>query len=304
MKKELKHFLLRSGIFVVLFILISLVIGQKIVSSSLLYDFGIFIYGGMGKILLFSILGFILLYRERLLKLKTYKFERKNVLFLIISFVLVILFYLLELNISGITPNVISIVLVHLLFLSIFVFLILGIFGIKFILDFVKKFKKELIYFLIFGIIVYSLMNLVWRLWPYLSFIVLKISNFLLSFFGNTSVIENEVLVFNSFSAKIGEACSGIYSIFIFTALYLFAAILDWKKLNHKKVILLFVPAVIGAFFVNVLRVFLLFIVGEFISRNLALGLYHSYVGIIFFLIYFGLFWGLGYKWMKKGFKK
>lgn len=300
MNKELKQFIIRSSIFVGLFIIISLIIGQKIVTSSLLYDFSIFIYGGMGKILLFSILGFILLYRDRLLKLDIPTFNKSNIIFLAISFILVISFYILELNISSITPNIISILLVHLLFLSIFVFLILGIFGLKFIKSFAKKFKKELIYFLIFGIIVYSLMNLVWQLWPYLSMIVLKISNFLLSFFGNTSVIGNDVLVFNAFSAKIGEACSGIYSIFIFTALYLFAVIMDWKKLNHKKVILLFIPAVIGAFFVNVFRVFLLFIIGEFVSRDLALGLYHSYVGMIFFLIYFGLFWGLNYKWMKR----
>ena len=299
-KKGFKHFLIKSIIFVFLFILISLVIGQKIVSSSLLYDFNLFIYGGMGKVLLFSILGFILLYRERLLKLNAYSFKKENIFFLLISFISVILFYFLELNISKFSHCLISILLVHLLFLFIFVFLILGVFGFKFIKDFAKKFRKELIYFLIFGIVVYSLMNLVWKLWPFLSMVVLRISNYLLGFFGKTTIIGSDILVFNQFSAKIGEACSGIYSIFIFTSLYLFAVILDWKKLNKLKVGLIFVPAIIGAFFINVLRVFLLFITGAFVSRELALGLYHSYTGMLFFLIYFAVFWVLSYKWMKK----
>jgi exosortase/archaeosortase family protein len=62
----------------------------------------------------------------------------------------------------------------------------------------------------------------------------------------------------------------------------------------------LFAPAVIGAFMVNVIRVVLLMIVGESISRSLALGLYHSYIGMIFFLVYFVLFWLGTYKWMKR----
>jgi len=300
MDKGFKQFLTKSVIFIFLFVLISFIIGQKIVSSSLLYGFKIFIYGGLGYIFLFSVLGFILLYRERLLKFKTYPFKGGNLIFLLISFISVVSFYILELNISKFTPSLTSIILVHLLFLLIFIFLILGIFGIKFIRDFIFNFKKELTYFLIFGIVVYSLMNLVWGLWSYLSLIVLKISEFILGFFGNTNIIGEDILVFDGFSAKIGEACSGIYSIFIFTSLYLFAVILDWKKLNKIKAGIIFIPAIIGAFFVNILRVFLLFIFGAFISRNLALGLYHSYTGMIFFLIYFGIFWSLSYKWMKR----
>ncbi|KHO53798.1 MAG: hypothetical protein QT05_C0001G0020 [archaeon GW2011_AR13] len=300
MDKGFKQFITKSVIFIFLFVFISVIIGQKIVSSSLLYGFKIFIYGGWGYISLFSILGFILLYRERLLKLKVYSFSKGNIFFLLISLIATIGFYLLELNIQRLSPTFFSIILVHLLFLSIFIFLIMGIFGVKFIMDFINKFKKELVYFLIFGIVVYSLMNFVWQLWPYLSLIVLKITNLLLSFFGNTNIIGSDILVFEGFSAKIGEACSGIYSIFIFISLYLFAVILDWKKLNKTKAGLIFIPAIIGAFFVNILRVFLLFIFGAFVSHDLALGLYHSYTGMIFFLIYFAVFWSLSYNWMKK----
>lgn len=300
MDKGFKQFLCKTGIFLGLFVLISFVIGQRIVASSLLYGFKIFIYGGMGKILLFSIFGFVLLYRDRLLRLKYYEYEQKNILFLALSLIATIGFYILELNIAIFSPGTLTIFLVHLLFLSIFVFLGLGVFGIRFLENFFKEFKKELSYFLIFGVIVYSLMYQVWKLWPYLSLVVTKISAYLLGFIGEVSLIDKYTISFNGFSAQIGEACSGVYSIFIFTALYLFAVILDWKKLNKKKVMLIFVPAILGAFLVNVFRVFLLFVVGAFVSRTVAVGLYHSYVGMIFFLIYFAVFWKLSYNWMKK----
>jgi len=289
-----RQFLLKTTFFLVLFMLFSFIIGQGIVASALLMKFYIYIYGGMGYILLFSILGFVLL------ELESHKYKLSNLIFIIISLFCLAGFYVLELNINQISPTIANIILIHILFLSIFAFLGLGIYGLEFISNFINKFKKQISYFLIFGIIVYSLMKPVWSLWPYLSLIVLKANVFLLDFFGNVMIINESTIFFNNFSAQIAEACSGVYSIFIFTALYLFGIILDWHKLNKKKAILLFIPAVIGAFIINILRVFMIFIVGAFISRQLALELFHSYIGMVLFLVYFGVFWSLSYKWMKR----
>ncbi len=295
-----KQFLIKTSVFIGLFILFSAIIGQKIVSSDLLYKFNIFIYGGMGYILLFSVLGFILLHKDRFGDFKKYRYELKQIIFLFFSALCLAGFYILELNVSLVDINFISILFVHLLFLSTFILLGLGVFGLGFINDFIKKFKKELIYFLIFGVVVYFLMNAVWSLWSYLSLVVLKIVYFLLKFISeDVAVIGSNTLIFDGFAAQIAEACSGIYSIFIFSSLYLFSIFLDWKKLNKLKILLVFVPAVLGAFLVNVLRVFLLMVAGAHMSREIALGLYHSYVGMIFFLIYFAVFWLLFYKWMK-----
>jgi len=300
LKNGFKQFLVKTGVFLGLFVLISFIIGQKIVASSLLMGFNLYIYGGMGKILLFAILGFILLYRDKLLKLKHFKYWGGNIIFLAISLASVMGFYLLELNLEKFSPSIFSIILVHSLFLSIFVFLLFGIFGLRFVKSFFKDFKKELGYFLIFGIVVYSLMEQVWKLWPYFSLIVTKASVYLLDLIGNPILLDKYTISFNGFAAQIGEACSGVYSIFIFSSLYLFAVILDWKKMNKLKVALVFVPAIIGAFLVNILRVFLLFVIGAFVSEEIAIGLYHSYTGMIFFLIYFAIFWVLFYNWMKK----
>lgn len=299
--KGLKQILFKTIIFLIAFITISFIIGKRIVSSKLLYGFDIFIYGGMGYVLLFSIAGFVLLYKERLSQLKEYKYKFSDFVLVMVSIFLAVMFYILELNISKIEINLLNIFLIHLFFLSIFFFLAIGIFSLASIKEIIRNFKKELFYFLIFGIVAYALMAFVWQFWPYLSAIVLKITYFLLDFLGvDVQIVNNDMLRVKTFVVKIGEACSGIYSIFLFSALYIFIILLDRKKLNKTKASLIFAPALLGAFFVNVLRVFSLMLIGGYISREIALGLYHSYVGMIFFLIYFSLFLILFYNWMKK----
>ncbi len=295
-----RQFLVKTGVFVLLFLAFIFLIGTKLYKYGILEDWKIEIWGRVGYILLFSIAGFILLYRERLLKLESFKYKIKDFLLLILSFILLTGFYLFEINANKIPLILINIILVNILGVSIFVFLFLGVYGLSFIKEFIKKFKKELIYFLIFGIITASLMNFVWRLWPYFSLIVLKAVAILLRIIGaEFRIIEPRTIIVGDFGAQIAEACSGVYSIFLFTALYLFIVFIDWKKINKKKAALLFIPAVIGAFFVNILRVLMLFLVGGYISEEVAMGLYHSYTGMIFFLLYFAIFWFLFYKWMK-----
>jgi exosortase/archaeosortase family protein len=295
-----KQFLIKTLVFIGMFITFSFIVGQKIITSILLEGFKISIYGRIGYILLFSIAGFILIYRKRLTEFEKFKHKTRDFFIIGLSFVLLIAFYILELNIGKIPVNIVNIILVHLLFFSVFLSLILGVYGLEFVKHFVKKFKKEICYFLVFGIVMALLMNAVWSLWPYFSLVVLKVVSFLLKFVGNVNVINSNTLIYDGFAAQIAEACSGIYSIFIFTGLYLFAVFLDWKIMNKKKAIIAFVPAIIGAFLANILRVFLLMVVGAHVSREVALGLYHSYAGMLFFLGYFLIFWLIFYKWMKK----
>lgn len=301
MEKGFKQFLWKTGIFVTVFIIFSLIIGSKIFTADFINLWKISIYTRIGYILLFSIAGFILLYRQRLTHFKKFKYKPKDALMLIISIITLIGFYLIEIYSAQIPVTILNLILVHILGISIFLFLATGIYGIDFSKHFIKNFKKELIYFLIFGIVVYAFMNFVWNLWPYLSLAVLKVTQFLLNLIGiEVLVLGPSTISIQGFAAQIAEACSGIYSIFIFAALYLFIVLLDWNKINKNKAAALFIPAILGAFLFNILRVFILMLVGAYVSRNLALGLYHSYSGMIFFLIYFLVFWGLSYRWMKE----
>ena len=301
MEKGFKNFLFRTAIFIVVFMAFSFLIGTKIFTNNFIEVWKISIYTRIGYILLFSILGFILLYRKRLTEFPIYKYKAKDGVMMALSVVALAGFYFVETYSAQINQTLLNMILVHALGISIFAFLALGVYGISFAKHFAKKFKKELLYFLIFAIITYSFMNLVWGLWPYLSLAVLKVTTFLLKIIGiNVATFGTDGITVNGFSVIVAEACSGIYSIFIFTALYLFIVFLDWSKINKKKAATLFVPAVLGAFLFNIIRVFTLMLVGAYISREVALGLYHSYSGMLFFLIYFILFWGLLYKWMKK----
>jgi len=301
LEKGFKEFLWKTGVFVLLFIIFSGIVGVAVFSNGLLGTWKIDIYGRVGYILLFSMAGFILLYRKRLTEFSVYKRKTRDNLFIGLAFALLIVFYFVSKNINQLNPNFINILWFHALALSGFVFLVLGVYGFGFVKDFVKKFKKELGYFLVFGIIVYSFMKAVWSLWPYLSLGVLESIKFLLKLIGvQVNILGPASISVNGFAVEIAEACSGVYSIFIFSALYLFIVFLDWDKMNKKKAGILFIPAVLGAFAFNILRVFVLMLVGAFISRSLALGMYHSYAGMVFFLIYFLLFWGLLYKWMKR----
>ena len=301
LEKGFKQFLWKTLAFVILFIAFSLIVGTRLYKYNLLTSWGIGIYGRVGYILLFSIAGFILLYRKKLLDIESFKYKTRDVIFLQISVILLALFYLFEVYAYRFTINMASILSVHLVGIFIFVFLALGIYGFEFIKSFIIKFKRELLYFLGFAVVTGALMNVVWDSWTYLSLWVTEIVYHLLHLFSNTSlqIIPPRTLVFGSFGAEIAEACSGVYSIFLFTALYLFIVFLDWKEINKKKAALMFVPAVAGAFLANVFRVWLLFVVGAFVSPEIALGLYHSYAGMVFFLIYFAIFWFLFYKWMK-----
>lgn len=301
LEKGFKSFIFRTVIFIVLFMAFSYIIGTQIFNYNFIEVWKISIYTRIGYILLFSILGFILLYRKRLTEFSRYKYRSRDALMFMTSLTCLVAFYIVELYSPTIPFNLVNLLAVHALGILIFVFLALGVYGVSFSKHFLVKFKKELFYFLIFAIITYSFMNLVWSLWPYLSLGVLEATKFMLKTIGiNVATFGTDGITVNGFSVIIAEACSGIYSIFIFTALYLFIVFIDWNKLNKKKAAALFIPAILGAFAFNIIRVFTLMLVGAYISRNLALGMYHSYSGMLFFLLYFVLFWGLLYKYMKK----
>lgn len=301
LEKGFKQFVIKTLIFIVLFITFSLLIGTKLYANNLLNGWAIGIYGRVGYIVLFSIAGFILLYRNRLLKLQSFKYKATDFIFLLLSIIFLGLFYLFEIYAGRFSINLPNILIVHLLLIITMLFLVFGIYGLDFVKNFIKKFKREILYFLGFGIVTGALMNLVWNSWPYLSLGVTEIVyRLLLPFKTLVTLIPPRTLIFGTFGAEIAEACSGVYSIFLFTALYLFIVFLDWKKMNKRKAAILFIPAVLGAFLANVFRVWLLFVVGAFFSTEIALGLYHSYAGMIFFLIYFAIFWFLFYNWMKK----
>jgi exosortase/archaeosortase family protein len=52
---------------------------------------------------------------------------------------------------------------------------------------------------------------------------------------------------------------------------------------------------------VNILRVYLIILAGVLISPEITVQLFHSYAGMLLFIAYFGVFWGIFYKKIKVG---
>ena len=296
-------FFSRLIIFLLLFILVSGIIGPWVIGTKLLYGFYFFIYGNMGKMVLFSAILFYLLTRGKLSNIKIRKYQKKNLFFIISSFLLLLLFFPIAnqlLTYKNYSANLPLFLASHTILIAIPFLLFLGVFGRNFLVRFINQFKRQLLFCIGLSIIFYFSIFYVWQLWPYLSIFVLRTEYLLFSLsFNHVRIIPPLTLFVQNFGVTIESACSGLDSLFLFTTLYLFIALLDWKIFNHKKLIGMFFLAGIGLFLVNILRVYLLILAGVFISPVITAQLFHTYLGMILFIIYFAIFWRLFYHWMK-----
>lgn len=102
-------------------------------------------------------------------------------------------------------------------------------------------------------------------------------------------------LTVNDFTALIGSACSGIYSVVIFTAVFSFVYWLDYRKFNHQKAAWFFAIGLLGAYLVNIIRVSILFIIAGYYAPHLATGLFHNNAGWALFVTYSFVYWYFAY---------
>ncbi len=303
-KPSLRMLLLRAGIFFALFILISFFVGSLIVGGPLLYDLWFFVYGGLGYIVLAVGVFFVVLAREKLLVLpsppKPTWWAGVLAILSFISFRYGAKYVNMH---SGLlfSERILFACILHALFVAIFVLLALCLFSWSYIRAQAKNFQKELQLCAGVGIVFYAAMRVVWLSWEILSFGVSRVVYVLLHVFpGDVTLIEPQTLIVREFAVYIGEACSGVFSIFLFTCLYLLIVGLDWQKLRHGRVVLLFFVTVFGLFLVNVLRVYLIMLVGVYYDPYFAINLFHSYIGMVLFLLYFiGFLWTV-YDWLKR----
>jgi len=304
-----KQFLVKSIIFIVLFILIQLITMSLVAKTQFPGKIKPFAMDDLAESVFFVIVIFLAFNKNKLLKIKKYSVGLKQ---RIISAILIILLFPVYFQYKRFMLANIEMVkeflwlfssIEYLILFIILFFLISLVFGFRFIKDFFKDHKKGLGLVLIGTIVVYNLIKWSQDLWPHLSRFVGKSAVYLLRFFGDASFkFSNNlpVVMFNNFGAGIAKTCSGIDSIFLFTALYLGVLAWDYKILNKKKVAIMFLPGVVGAFMLNIVRIFLLFLVGAYVSRDFALHAFHTNASAILFLIYFGVFWWALYGWMKK----
>jgi len=184
------------------------------------------------------------------------------------------------------------------------IFVWLSLFGIGFSKNIIRKQWKELCFATIFAFFLIYVVNKIYGLWEYLSKVVgygvyflLKIS-FLhptISFPGSNPDVGIPGIILN-----IAETCSGIEGISLFLFVYTLLLIIFWRRIKHKKALFLYIPGVIGVYLVNIVRVYLIFIVAKLIGIDFAVNAFHVNIGMVLFILYSLTFWYVVLKWIKK----
>lgn len=172
-------------------------------------------------------------------------------------------------------------------------------FGIRGMRMVAESYRQELLISAVIGASFVGFLFLVYDLWTVLSAIVLGSVKVLLKLFGIHAIyLAPRSLVLNKFVITVAQGCSGIDSIALFTGLYALVGVLDWRRFDHKKFTLTFAPALLVLFGLNILRVFVLIAAGYYFNPQIAFSLFHTYAGMVFFIIYSSIFWILCYRWM------
>ena len=189
--------------------------------------------------------------------------------------------------------------------ISIPLILLFAFFEYDFVKKFTKTFENQLWLSLVLAFISFWILENSIKLWVFFSKITSKAVYFLLSIFfngANYTIGANNIPVVGipAVAAKIYAPCSGVEGMVMFLILFTLLVLVDYKKFNMKKVFILYPIGVVGAFVVNILRTFLIFVVGHFTSQEFAVGAFHSNAGWILFTIYFLAFVYFAYPWTKK----
>lgn len=307
--KDFINFLKSLSIFIILLLLETTIF-------TLLIDFTglnlrkIYIFTEVHFIFFLFILIFIIISFRDFLKIRYLKeFDPQRIIFfLIINLLSLFTFYKLNQyfmnNPQFIHQNaLIFIPLWYLNALIILFSLLFMVFDTEFLKYAYQQFKNKLFISLIISFIAYFFIKNFLKLWPLFSKIVARTVFFMLKLVNPHSFYKLShnipTIGTSKFSVQIFKACSGIEGMALFLILFFIIILPDHKKINFKKVLLLYPLGLLGAFLINVLRTFSILIVGHYISPEFALKAFHSNIGWITFTIYFLIFIYFAYPWIK-----
>lgn len=276
-------------------------IGPRIIGSGILYRGHFDIYGGLGKALLFGVLALALLIRHHGYTLRLPDWKPWQAGWLVTSVAAFAgAWVVIGKLIAGAGGWYIP--AAHALLIASIICATLGCLGLATVKMLAHSYKRHIGLSLALAVAFYLFLLAVYAAWQPLSTVVLHSVHWLFSLAGlHSEIIPPRSLLFDKFGIEIAQYCSGIESIALFTGLYALIALLDWDKLNHRKLFQIFLPALVLLFACNILRVFVLIAAGYYINPHIAFSLFHTYAGMVFFIIYSGIFWGLAYKWLLVG---
>jgi len=297
--KAVYPILFRVAVFLVLFVIFSGILGPRIISHGLVNKDGFQIYGGAGKALLFGVICLAILVYRKGIDVVLKKWTYINVIWLVLAVLSLILAWVsvgkLIAGVSGLEWPILA----HVGLLLSIIFALIGSFGLSDLMSLLKRYKREILISIGLAVLFYIFLYAVYSLWGVLAYVVLYSVRPLLQVSGvSAEIVKPNILLLSKFGIQIAEYCSGIESIALFTGLFAVIGVLDWHRFNHKKLFWVFVPALVVLFGFNILRVYGLILAGFYIDQQIAFSLFHTYAGMVFFILYSIIFWGVSYKWL------
>jgi len=290
-------------VFLLLFLTISGLVGSKVVDSPILFRDGFAWYGGVGKGLLFGLVALILLVRPTrgaaVSQLHAQAWHPGLLGWIAAAGALACVAWGSIDNLIAGQRTFANLALAHGGLFGSIILSGIGCFGIGNIRAFYKAYRRTLLFVGLLTGGFYVFLLGVYRLWEPLASIVLKCVEWLLGISGvQTVTFLPHTLMLDKFSITVAEYCSGVESIALFTSLYALIGLLDWGRMHRKRYLAIFLPALLLLFLLNIIRVYGLIMAGYYIDPQLAFGLFHTYAGMIFFILYSGVFWLIAYKYL------
>lgn len=288
----------RVIVFLAAFVMISGGIGPRIISGKLLETGGFIVYGPIGKALIFTLAAFVLVARPKP-PLALEPWQRRALGWVAAAGAMFFIAWLCVSSLLAGNHDFGQIILTHTSLMLCIVFVGLACFGTKNFRCIWTYYRPEIIKSLLIGVFFYVFLLLVYALWSALAFAVTACVSWMLEVGGIvTAVIPPNMLVLDKFGITIAQTCSGIESIALFTGLYVIVGLLEWHNLNKKRFFLVFPLALAVLFGFNIVRVYALIWAGYHLNPEIAFSLFHTYAGMIFFIIYSTVFWAIAYKYL------
>ncbi|RMF06680.1 exosortase/archaeosortase family protein [Candidatus Woesearchaeota archaeon] len=260
---------------------------------------------------LFVAVAFLIYIRRDLLKMKRHRQNWKQTAAYGIGAAAVLMLhysykYWIRSNLYLAMQHVTLLTVIKYLFNIAFVVLLAyAVYNKEFLHQFVKRFRKEIAAFSAVLVVYYILIDWFQRIWFFLSVFVSKVIYFLLSLTYKDAVLhvkfgQAPTLGAANFIVGVSKDCSGIDSLLLFISLFIFLWVLNRGELHQKRMIVLFILGIIGTIAYNLLRVYAIMLVGIHYDPVFAVDVFHTNAGWIMFLLFFGIFWNYGSRWVYK----
>jgi len=289
--------LTRVIVFLGLFVIVSGTIGPHIISGNILFRDGFAIYGSVGKVMIFGLIAFVLLVRHNRQRLIVHPWRPLLLGWMVAAMAAFGLAWAAVDRLIAGQRDPATLLLAHGGLLICVAFVAIGCLGPANLQLLWRQFKREIMSAAGLAIGFYIFLIAVYALWQPLAWLVMAGVSWLLSASGlHPLVIPPNTLLFDKFGITIAEYCSGIESIALFTGLYVIIGLLDWHRLDKWRYFVVFPFALFVLSLLNILRVYGLIMAGYYFNPQIAFSLFHTYAGMVFFILYSGAFWAVAYR--------